>query len=285
MIFQMIHRDHPHHSIFCLPLVKQAAVISAIYVEKDLTSHAFSAKDRPILELIASQAASSCPPLFRDETYGSGLTEAQRLILTGHYCLQVSSQKIFWSEETYRIYDFDPATTATVDMVYERAHPDERELIRQFIEGAPHDGKQLDLEHRLLMPDGSIKTLRVFVQAIRDKFGEVTLAGTTIDITAFKKVQERLQISLNELRKLASLIENSGEFVECCTMAGQLTYLNPAGRRLVGLGPDEDVSIYHISKFYPPDDHQLFMQQTLPLLLRDGRWEGECILRPLEGSA
>jgi C4-dicarboxylate-specific signal transduction histidine kinase len=77
-----------------------------------------------------------------------------------------------------------------------------------------------------------------------------------------------------------SLIEKSSEFIGYTpTVGAPVAYLNAAGRRLVGLGLDEDISKLHIGDFHPTEDHQLFIDEILPALLRDGYWEGERVMR------
>src|ERR1700704_4963055 len=92
--------------------------------------------------------------LRRSEAY---LTEAQRLSRTGSFGWKVSSGEIFWSEESYRIYGYDQALSATVDMVLQRVHPEDLALVQRTIDRASSDGRDFDYEHRLLKPDGSVK--------------------------------------------------------------------------------------------------------------------------------
>ena len=88
------------------------------------------------------------------------LAEAQRLSHTGSFGWNPSSGFI-WSDETFRIFGFDRGISPTIETVIDRTHPEDVERVRQFIEGEPRDGKDYDLEHRLLMPDGSVKYLHV----------------------------------------------------------------------------------------------------------------------------
>src|SRR4029077_14515836 len=94
--------------------------------------------------------------LQQSEAY---LLEAQRLRHTGSFGWKVSTGEIFWSEETFRIFQFDPTTKPTLDMLLQRVHPDDLVAVRQTIERASRDGKNFDHEYRLLTPDGSVKYL------------------------------------------------------------------------------------------------------------------------------
>src|SRR6266478_955563 len=96
--------------------------------------------------------------LLRSEAY---LAEAQRVSHTGSFGWDVSSEQIFWSEETFRILEYDQKIQPTVELVLCRTHPEDRALVQQRIDRAVQDRTAFDFEHRLLMPDGSIKYVRV----------------------------------------------------------------------------------------------------------------------------
>jgi PAS domain S-box-containing protein len=127
--------------------------------------------------------------LRRSEAY---LAEAQRLSRTGSFGWNVSSGELFWSEENFRIFGYDRATKPTVQLVLQRVHPDDIALVQQLIERASHDGKDWDLEHRLLMPDGSVKHLHVMAHASRDESGNLEFMGAVMDVTAAKRAEEEL---------------------------------------------------------------------------------------------
>jgi len=89
------------------------------------------------------------------------LAEAQKLSHTGSFGWQVSSGEVNWSRETYRIFGYEPTANATIDFVLQRVHPEDRSAVQQLLERASRQKTEFDFEHRLLMPDRSIKYLRV----------------------------------------------------------------------------------------------------------------------------
>src|SRR5258705_6813297 len=115
--------------------------------------------------LVARQRAQQ-----RQEAY---LAEAQRLSHTGSFGWRVVTGEIVWSEETYRIFQYDRTTTPTVASVLQRVHPEDAAQVKQTIERASQDGKDFDFEHRLLLPDGSVKHVHVVAHAERDESGEL----------------------------------------------------------------------------------------------------------------
>src|SRR5262249_10360466 len=77
-------------------------------------------------------------PHLRAEAY---LAEAQRLSLTGSFSWSAASGEIFWSAETFRIFDCDPAIRPTVELALQRTHPEDLALVQQTIDRVSRDGK------------------------------------------------------------------------------------------------------------------------------------------------
>jgi PAS domain S-box-containing protein len=127
--------------------------------------------------------------LRRSEGY---LTAAQRLSRTGSFGWDVSSGEIYWSGEMFRIFEFEPTSAFTIDLILERTHPDDRETVQQAINRASSEGRDYDLEHRLEMPDGSIKHVRVVGRSMREESGNLQVVGAVTDITERKRAQEAL---------------------------------------------------------------------------------------------
>src|ERR1700746_2648804 len=122
--------------------------------------------------------------LRRSEVY---LAEAQKLSHTGSFGWDVSSGKIYWSQETFRIFEYDPPTEPTLDLVMHRTHPEDRALVRQEVDRVSQERKDFDFEHRLLMPNGSVKSLRVVGRPSKSESGNFEFVGTGTDITERKR--------------------------------------------------------------------------------------------------
>src|SRR5437660_7420540 len=130
--------------------------------------------------------------LQQSEAY---LAEAQRLSHTGSFGWKPSTDEIIWSEETFRIFRYDRSTKPTVELVLKRVHPQDAAFVKQTIQRASRDGRDFDFEHRLLMPDGFVKYVRVVAHAQRDESGEIELGGAVMDVTAAKRAEEALRRS------------------------------------------------------------------------------------------
>src|SRR3989475_4033508 len=152
------------------------------------------------------QLARANESLHRSETY---LAEAQRLSLTGSFGWNVSSGEIYWSQETFRIFEYDPATKLTLELVLQRTHPEDRALARQVIDRASQERKELDFERRLLMPDGSVKYVRVVGHPSTNESGNVEFVGAVTDITERKRTEQRLraQYTVTQLLAEATIVE------------------------------------------------------------------------------
>jgi PAS domain S-box-containing protein len=130
--------------------------------------------------------------LRRSEAY---LAEGQRVSHTGSFGWNVKTGEIRWSEETFRIFQCDPSMKPTVELVLQRTHPEDVAFVKQEIERASQDWKDIGFEHRLLMPDGSVKHVRVAGRARTDKPGELEIVGAVTDITEAKRAEEALRRS------------------------------------------------------------------------------------------
>src|SRR6266481_5695205 len=141
--------------------------------------------------------------LRRREAY---LTEAQTLSHTGSFGCRLSTGEMFWSEETFRIYGYDRSTRPSVERVLERVHPEDRALVQEHIDEANRDGNDCHVECRLLLPDDSVKHVRIEAQASKDESGNTEFIGAVVDITPTKQAEQDLQRSeayLAEAQKLS----------------------------------------------------------------------------------
>jgi len=134
------------------------------------------------IDLIRAEEA-----LRRSEAY---LAEAQKLSHTDSFGWDVSSGKIYWSQETFRIFEYDPPPEPALELVFLRTHPEDRALVRQIIERVSQERKHFGIEHRLLMPNGSIKYLRVVGRPSNSQSGSFEFMGAIMDISDLKRAEE-----------------------------------------------------------------------------------------------
>jgi len=200
--------------------------------------------------------------LQQSEAY---LSEAQRLSHTGSFGWQASTGVLVWSEETFRIFEYEPTMKPTVQMVIQRTHPEDLALIERTIRGAAQDGKGFDCEHRLLMPDGSVKHLHIAAHARGKQSGKFELIGSVMDITESKRAQEALrqaQAELAHITRITTMGELAASIAHEVNQPLAAIIMNGNGglRWLAGKSPNLDEA-----------------REALQRIIRDGNRAGEII--------
>ncbi len=140
--------------------------------------------------------------LQRREAY---LAEAQRLSHTGSFGWKPDTGEIVWSDETYRIFDHDPAIKLTIDSIAHRVHPEDRAEFQRIIDGASEGATHFEHGHRLLLPDGSIRYVHALAHAVPDASGNREFVGAVTDITATKRAENKILEQETELRQILDL--------------------------------------------------------------------------------
>ena len=119
------------------------------------------------------------------------LTEAQQLSATGSLGWNVTSGDLFWSDESYRIFGYELTIRPTVELVLQRCHPDDAPFVQRSIDRATNSHEELDIEHRLLMPDGEIRHVHVVAHPLAEEPNQ--FVGALTDVTARVRAQETLE--------------------------------------------------------------------------------------------
>lgn len=129
------------------------------------------------------------------------LTEAQTLSHTGSFGRNPSTGDLTWSDETFRIFEYERNVTPTVELVRDRVHPEDLLSVQQAYSRASQGGESMDVEHRLLMPGGSVKTVRVLGHALNRPGSESYFVGAITDVTAMKNAFEEIRTLKDRLYK------------------------------------------------------------------------------------
>lgn len=95
----------------------------------------------------------------------------------------------------------------------------------------------------------------------------------------------RRQSLTEERQRFFALVENSPDFIGIADVAGVPVYVNPAGRRMVGLGLEEDVGRTTLLDYYAPEAQTQAQEAIIPAMVREGRWEGETRFRNFKTGA
>ena len=127
------------------------------------------------------------------------LTEGQQLARMGNFSWQVATKNITWSEQLYRIFDFESSVPMTLELIATRVHPDDMPMIYDMAERAERGERDFEYEHRLLMPDRSIKHLHVVAHRTYDQDGRLEYIGAVQDVTERRLSEEALSKVRSEL--------------------------------------------------------------------------------------
>ncbi len=197
------------------------------------------------------------------------LAEGQRLSHTGSWGWNASTGKLTWSQEHFRILGLDPqATNPSLDVFWERVHPDDRIGLRRAFESAIRDKRDFEQEFRIVTPDRSIRHLHRVGHAVLNEANElVEFTGSTMDITERKRAEAALQEARAELERVTR-VTTMGELAASIAheinqpLAGVVTSAN-AGLNWLAANPP------NLSK----------TRETLERILRDGTRGGEVLAR------
>ncbi len=140
--------------------------------------------------------------LQRSEAF---LAEAQRITLTGSFSWRLDTDEITFSEQLYRIFEFDQDSPVTLAQIGSRVHTEDTPLLSEKIDLARHGITNHDYEIRLQMPDGKIKYLRTSAYGARDRHGRPEYIGAIQDVTQRRASEEALAKARSELAHVASV--------------------------------------------------------------------------------
>jgi PAS domain S-box-containing protein len=163
--------------------------------QESLKKYVGSALDVTEQELVTQE-------LRRREAY---LAEAQRLSHTGSFGWRPDDGDVVWSDETYRIFEYDNTLKPTIDSVLQRMHPEDRALAQQLIDRALQTGADFEHEFRLLLPDGRVKHVQALHHRVQNASGDREFIGALTDITARKAAEGKIRGQEIELRQILDL--------------------------------------------------------------------------------
>ncbi|MFM0325309.1 PAS domain-containing sensor histidine kinase [Caballeronia glebae] len=206
--------------------------------------------------------------LKRSEAF---LLDAQRLSLTGSIATRLPAGTMWWSDEAYRIFDYPRDTTPSIDAILARAHPDDIAIVRGAHEAALKGACEIDVEHRLLLPDGSVKHVhfvahRASSESDGDGDGD-EYVGALMDVTETKLAQEALARSTAELAHVTRV-----------TMLGELaaSIAHEVTQPLAAIVTSGDAGLRWLNRAQPEIAEA---QQSIAQMIRDAKRASEVIAR------
>jgi PAS domain S-box-containing protein len=239
-------------SILCLPIVKQAKLIGALYLENNLAPFVFTPDRVTVLQLLASQAAISLEnaALYSDLQLQVGLL--QQLPVSAWTVKPdgtpdfVNDVWLEFSGQTIEFVRSHPEAWMTA------LHPEDRETASRGFWDGVRSGQGFSFETRFLRAqDGTYRWHLNQAVVLRDAEGKVLkFVGTTTDIDDQKRAEEALRASENSLRQIVNNIQG---LVATLSPAGQLELANQQLLDYCGKSPDE-INNWKVNDIVHPDD-------------------------------
>jgi signal transduction histidine kinase/GAF domain-containing protein len=234
-------RHNRVRSVLCLPLIKQATLFGVLYLENNLTPRVFTPGRSAVLKLIASRAAISLENAYlytdltqenserrraeealrRSEAY---LAQAQTVSHTGSFGWNAVTDEIYWSAETFRIFECDPAMTPDLAQIVRTSHPEDQDFLEQTLNRARHEKKDFELEYRLLLGDDSVKHLQMVARALTDESGHLEFVGTVMDVTRRKLAREARRLQEREREEMQRQLQQAAKMEAIGRLAGGIAH-------------------------------------------------------------
>jgi len=141
--------------------------------------------------------------LRRSEAF---LAEGQQLARIGNFSWRVATDEIIWSEQLYRVFQFEQGTPVTLDLIASRVHPEDIAMLNDMIDQARRGVSRFEYEHRLVMPDTSVKYVHLIAHGSRDNQGQLEYIGAVQDVTRRRSSEEALAKARSEVAQAARVM-------------------------------------------------------------------------------
>jgi formate hydrogenlyase transcriptional activator len=251
--------------------VRYIRCVGAPVVEnKNLKKYVGSAIDVTEHELLTQD-------LRRREAY---LAEAQSLSHTGSFGWKPATGELVWSEETYRIFEYDDSVKPTIDAVLQRVHPEDRAHFQKVVDGASGGTTHFVHTYRLLLPDGRIKHVLALARAFEDASGNLEFVGAVSDVSEQRHAEAVIREQEAELREVVDTIP---AIVWSAGPDGSNSYANKRFVEYCGMPPEQIAgSGWHAATH--PDDLERHNAKWLASVASGEPCEDELRFRRADGE-
>ncbi len=217
------------------------------------------------------------------------LTRAQHIAAMGNWDLRIAENRLFWSEETYRIFGIDRSQfAASYEAFMDRVHADDRPVVDEAMRRALDGGEPYDITHRIVLPGGEVRFVRENAEIMRDAAGAaLRMIGTVMDVTERERTVRALHESEETLRKV---IEGLPVVLWMIDGEGRFLLSEGKGLQAMGLRPGQVVglSLFEVYAAVPEiveDTHRVLAGQDFACTRQIGEVAFELRYSPLRDEA
>jgi PAS domain S-box-containing protein len=253
--------DYPSHSdqeqrwfrLLAVPL-RHTERTGAIILHTEITEHKLDEE-----KIRASEAS---------------MAAAQEIAHTGSWEVELAGETFcdtdrhLWSDETYRIYGFEPRSVKpSTQLIFSRIHPEDQELLKHVVNKAIGERSGYSIFHRILLPGGETRYVHRRGKIVVDKQTgrPVKLIGTLHDITERRLVEERL-------REQASLLDQTTDAIIVRDLDDTIRFWSRGAQRTYGWTAEEAIG-RKITNLIVKDAAKF--SQACQSLNQTGHWNGE----------
>jgi PAS domain S-box-containing protein len=189
------------------------------------------------------------------------LEEAQRITHVGYWERDLATDRITWSDETYRIYGLRPQEDPIdLAVLRQKIHPEDWKFVSHALDEALGGGARYNIAYRVLRPTGEVRSVHSTGDVKRDASGRpYKMFGTVQDITDRKRAEEALQLVSSDLQDSKAKLEEAQRIAHVGYWEWDLTSKHVTWSdetyRIYGLPPQEyPIDITVIRKMIHPED-------------------------------
>jgi PAS domain S-box-containing protein len=211
------------------------------------------------------------------------LEEAQRIAHVGYWEWDLTSNRVIWSDETYRIYGLRPQEyPIDIALVRKVIHPEDLESVFRVAEEALRGGLRTDVEHRIIRPSGELRTVHSQGDVKKDASGRpCQMFGTVQDITDRNRAEDKIREQEAELRQIVDL---SPQLVTVFGPHRERLYANRILLDYLGISLDEWRQRADSNEFLHPDDRERVVAHSARAISSGASYELEFRVRKSSGN-
>jgi PAS domain S-box-containing protein len=263
-------------------LASQNVRLEAEIAERRGTEQALHRAHDDLEVLVAhrtAELARAIESLRRSEAF---LAEGQRISQTGSWAWHLSSGKIVWSDEQYRLLGLEPGKAEpSVDLFLKAVHPDDRSAVQKKVEEAAREKRSYAIDYRVVLSDGAVRHMRSVGRTVAGEGGNAEdYIGVTTDITERLHAEEELR---RQKAYLDELFDLAPDAIVLTDLSPRTIRVNKEFTRMFGYTAEEAIGV-RLRTLVAPEGLQPANLTHDPTLLGGHKFEREVVRQRKDGT-